>query len=79
MLQFLSSLVLRTFCRDGRVLVGGGKSRHLHVFGLETHRLLRIVELPAKVKVVRQLHFLPDSFDGGANQVRMPEQVYVVL
>ena len=57
------------FHRDGRILVGGGRSRHLHVFNLETRRLLRIVELPDKVKSVKQLHFLPDSFDGGANQV----------
>lgn len=50
-------------------MVGGGRSRHLHVWALDTHKLLRIIELPSKVTQVKQLEFLPDSFDGGANQV----------
>ncbi|XP_069477672.1 TBC1 domain family member 31 isoform X2 [Ambystoma mexicanum] len=55
--------------RDGRVLVAGGKSNLLHLWCLNTKQLLRIVQMPTKVRVVRQLEFLPDSFDGGSSQV----------
>ncbi|KAK3086503.1 hypothetical protein FSP39_019322 [Pinctada imbricata] len=54
--------------RDGRILAAGGKSRFIHLWDLDTHRLLRIVELPNKVTTVKQLIFLPDNFDAGANQ-----------
>ena len=41
----------------------------LHVWSLESKKLMKILQLPAKVTSVKQLEFLPDSFDGGANQV----------
>ncbi|XP_033626137.1 TBC1 domain family member 31-like [Asterias rubens] len=55
--------------RDGRFLVAGGKSRFLHVWALDTRRLLRVIEMPVKVRVVKQLEFLPESFDGGSSQI----------
>ncbi|CAN8183730.1 unnamed protein product [Coccothraustes coccothraustes] len=55
--------------RDGRTLVAGGKSNHLHLWCLELKRLIRIIQMPEKVRAVRHLEFLPDSFDGGSNQV----------
>ncbi|XP_019383664.1 PREDICTED: TBC1 domain family member 31 [Gavialis gangeticus] len=55
--------------RDGRMLVAGGKSNHLHLWCLESKQLLRIIQMPTKVRAVRHLEFLPDSFDGGSNQV----------
>ncbi|XP_053843606.1 TBC1 domain family member 31 isoform X2 [Vidua macroura] len=55
--------------RDGHTLVAGGKSNHLHVWCLELKRLMRIIQMPEKVRAVRHLEFLPDSFDGGSNQV----------
>lgn len=55
--------------RDGRLLAAGGRSRFIHLWDLDTHRLLRIIELPVKVTAVKQLVFLPDNFDAGANQV----------
>uniref|UniRef100_A0A8C8R4Z7 TBC1 domain family member 31 n=1 Tax=Pelusios castaneus TaxID=367368 RepID=A0A8C8R4Z7_9SAUR len=55
--------------RDGRVLVTGGKLNHLHLWCLESKQLLRIIQMPTKVRAVRHLEFLPDSFDGGSNQV----------
>lgn len=60
----------RTFAatKDGRVLAAGGRSRFIHLWDLDTHRLLRIVELPTKVTSVKQLSFLPDKFDAGQNQ-----------
>ncbi|XP_022110493.1 TBC1 domain family member 31-like isoform X2 [Acanthaster planci] len=55
--------------RDGRLLVAGGKSRFLHIWALDTRRLLRVIEMPTKVHVVKQVEFLPESFDGGSSQV----------
>ena len=55
--------------RDGHYLVAGGCSRNLYVWTLETRQLLRVVQMPKKVTAVKHLEFLPDSFDGGANQV----------
>ncbi|XP_067054665.1 TBC1 domain family member 31-like isoform X2 [Acropora muricata] len=54
--------------RDGRLLVAGGRSRFLHVWNLENKRLLHVIQLPAKVRLARQLEFMNDSFDGGASQ-----------
>ncbi|NXM71888.1 TBC31 protein, partial [Serilophus lunatus] len=55
--------------RDGRTFVAGGKSNHLHLWCLESKQLIRIIQMPEKVRAVRHLEFLPDSFDGGSNQV----------
>lgn len=55
--------------RDGRALVAGGKSNLLHLWCLNTKQLLRIIQMPTKVRAVRQLEFLPDSFDGGSSQI----------
>ncbi|WAR11356.1 TBC31-like protein [Mya arenaria] len=61
----------RTFAatKDGRILAAGGRSRFVHLFALDTRKLLRIVEMPEKVTAVKQLIFLPENFDGGASQV----------
>ncbi|KAK6490883.1 TBC1 domain family member 31 [Huso huso] len=55
--------------QDGRVLVAGGKSNYLHLWCLDTRQLLRIIQMPPKVRTVRSMVFLPDSFDGGSSQV----------
>ena len=55
--------------RDGRMLAAGGRSRYIHLWSLDTRRLLRIIEMPAKVTTVKQLEFLPDSFQDGFDQV----------
>ncbi|XP_037022645.2 TBC1 domain family member 31 [Artibeus jamaicensis] len=66
-----SSISYKVFAvtRDGRVLAAGGKSNHLHLWCLEAKQLLRVIQMPAKVRAVRHLEFLPDSFDAGSNQV----------
>jgi len=63
-------------CRDGKLLVGGGRSRFLHVWSLDSQSLLRVIELPRKVTSVHQLDFLPTSFDAGSNKV---SHMYTVL
>ncbi|KAK6174116.1 hypothetical protein SNE40_017453 [Patella caerulea] len=55
--------------RDGRILAAGGKSRYIHLWSLDTRRILRIIELPNKVTSVKQVEFLPDSFHTGVDQV----------
>ena len=54
---------------DARYLVAGGKSRFLHLWSLDSSKLIRVIEMPAKVKVIRQLEFLPDSYQKGVDQV----------
>lgn len=54
--------------RDGRLLAAGGRSHFLHIWTLESKKLLRIIDLPTKVRVVKQLEFLSDSFDGGSSE-----------
>ncbi|XP_030336037.1 TBC1 domain family member 31 isoform X3 [Strigops habroptila] len=58
--------------RDGRIFVAGGKSNQLHLWCLESKQLTRIIQMPAKVRAVRHLEFLPDSFDGGSSQPLPP-------
>ncbi|NXU83623.1 TBC31 protein, partial [Xiphorhynchus elegans] len=66
-----SVLLYKVFAvtRDGRTFVAGGKSNHLHLWCLESKQLIKIIQMPEKVRAVRHLEFLPDSFDGGSNQV----------
>ncbi|XP_018122050.1 TBC1 domain family member 31 isoform X1 [Xenopus laevis] len=55
--------------RDGRMLAAGGKSKNLHLWCLDSKQLFRIIQMPAKVRSVQQLEFLPDNFDGGSSQI----------
>ncbi|KFP35379.1 TBC1 domain family member 31, partial [Chlamydotis macqueenii] len=66
-----SVLLYKVFAvtRDGRIFVAAGKSNHLHLWCLESKQLIRIIQMPAKVRAIRHLEFLPDSFDGGSNQI----------
>ncbi|XP_053064588.1 TBC1 domain family member 31 isoform X7 [Acinonyx jubatus] len=66
-----SSVLYKVFAvtRDGRILAAGGKSHHLHLWCLEAKQLFRIIQMPTKVRAIRHLEFLPDSFDAGSNQV----------
>ncbi|XP_061229454.1 TBC1 domain family member 31 isoform X3 [Neopsephotus bourkii] len=69
-----SALLYKAFAvtRDGRIFVAGGKSNQLHLWCLESKQLTRIIQMPPKVRAVRHLEFLPDSFDGGSNQPPPP-------
>nr|XP_045364388.1 TBC1 domain family member 31 isoform X3 [Camelus bactrianus] len=66
-----SNILYKVFAvtRDGRILAAGGKSNHLHLWCLEAKHLFRIIQMPTKVRAIRHLEFLPDSFDAGSNQV----------
>ena len=44
------------------------RSHFLHIWTLESKTLLRIIDLPTKVRIVKQLEFLADTFDGGSSQ-----------
>ncbi|XP_056300983.1 TBC1 domain family member 31 [Pseudoliparis swirei] len=54
--------------RDGKSLAAGGRSNLLHLWCLDSQQLIRVIQMPTQVRTVRQLEFLPDSFDGGASQ-----------
>lgn len=54
--------------RDGKNLVSGGRSNLLHRWCLENKQLIRVIQMPSQVRTIRQLEFVPDSFDSGANQ-----------
>ncbi|XP_028985560.1 TBC1 domain family member 31 [Betta splendens] len=54
---------------DGKSLVAGGRSNLLHLWCLDSQQLVRVIQMPTQVRTVRQLEFLRDSFDGGANQM----------
>uniref|UniRef100_G3WG19 TBC1 domain family member 31 n=1 Tax=Sarcophilus harrisii TaxID=9305 RepID=G3WG19_SARHA len=58
--------------RDGRILAAGGKSNHIHLWCLETQQLFRIIQLPTKIRSIRYIEFIPDSFDAGSNQPPPP-------
>nr|XP_058898769.1 TBC1 domain family member 31 isoform X5 [Kogia breviceps] len=66
-----SSILYKVFAvtRDGQILAAAGKSNHLHLWCLEAKQLFRIIQMPTKVRAIRHLEFLPDSFDAGSNQV----------
>nr|XP_019946572.1 PREDICTED: TBC1 domain family member 31 [Paralichthys olivaceus] len=53
---------------DGKRLVAGGRSNLLHLWCLDSKQLVRVIQMPTQVRTVRQLEFLPDSFDGGVSQ-----------
>lgn len=55
--------------QDGRTLVAAGKSQFLYVWALDSRKLIRIVQMPKRVTQIREIEFLSDSFNGGANQV----------
>ncbi|CAJ1062028.1 TBC1 domain family member 31 [Xyrichtys novacula] len=54
--------------RNGKSLAAGGRSNLLHLWCLDSQQLIRVIQMPSQVRTVRQLEFLHDSFDGGANQ-----------
>uniref|UniRef100_A0A7N6BCN3 TBC1 domain family member 31 n=1 Tax=Anabas testudineus TaxID=64144 RepID=A0A7N6BCN3_ANATE len=63
---------------DGKSLVAGGRSNLLHLWCLDSKQLVRVIQMPTQVRTVRQLEFLPDSFDGGASQVHTGPFLFVV-
>lgn len=54
--------------------MAGGRSSFIHIWKMENRQLLRIIQLPSKVRQVKQLVFLTNNFDGGSSEV-----VYSVL
>lgn len=55
--------------KNGKTLVAAGKSNLLHVYSLETLRIVRIVQMPEHVNTVKDVSFLCEKFDNGANKI----------
>lgn len=67
---------LGRFCfSDGSILVCGGKSSYLQIWNLETHKLIKIIELPKVIKEIKDMAFLSESFDGGSHKVSRPRSI----
>ncbi|KAM8847022.1 TBC1 domain family member 31 isoform 1-T1 [Synchiropus picturatus] len=60
----------RTFAvsQDGKLLAAGGRSYLLHLWCLESKELVKVIQMPDEVRTVKQLEFLPDTFDEAAGQ-----------
>ncbi|XP_061919538.1 TBC1 domain family member 31 isoform X2 [Entelurus aequoreus] len=54
--------------RDGKILAAAGRSNLLHLWCLDRKVLVNGIQMPAQVRTVRQLEFLPDSSDERASQ-----------
>lgn len=54
---------------DGSTLVCGGKSSYLQIWNLETHKLMKIIELPKVIKEIKDMEFLSQSLEGGSQKV----------
>ncbi|XP_066540081.1 TBC1 domain family member 31 [Hoplias malabaricus] len=55
--------------QDGKILAAGGRSNLIYLWCLDSQQLFRVLQMPPKVRTIRQLDFLPDSFDGGSSQI----------
>ncbi|XP_066936715.1 TBC1 domain family member 31-like [Clytia hemisphaerica] len=47
-----------TATNDCRVLVGGGRSRFLYLWNMDNRQLIQVIELPDKVKSVKDIQFV---------------------
>uniref|UniRef100_A0AAY4CIP8 TBC1 domain family member 31 n=1 Tax=Denticeps clupeoides TaxID=299321 RepID=A0AAY4CIP8_9TELE len=54
---------------DGKTLAVGGRSSLIHLWCLDSQKLMRVAQMPPNVRTVRHLEFLPDSFDRGSSQI----------
>ncbi|CAF0809776.1 unnamed protein product [Didymodactylos carnosus] len=54
---------------DGRTLVAGGKSSYLQIWNLETHKLIKIIELPKTTKEIKEMEFICENFDSGSHKI----------
>lgn len=55
--------------RNGRAMVIGGHTPSLVVFCLDTWVVKKIIEFPESIPGVKQIEFVPQIFDGGANKI----------
>ena len=53
----------------GRLLVAGGRSNALHMWDMQRHQLEHIIQLPPKIKCVKHLMFVGNTFDGHKSEV----------
>ncbi|XP_077455071.1 TBC1 domain family member 31 [Stigmatopora argus] len=54
--------------QDGKTLAAGGRSNLLHLWCLESKKLIKVIQMPTPIRTVRQLEFLPTRVDGTSSQ-----------
>lgn len=55
--------------KNGRAMVVAGHSSNMVIFCLDTWSVKKIVEFPDCISGIKQLDFVPQVFDGGANKI----------
>lgn len=55
--------------KNGRAMVIGGHTLSLVVFCLDTWTVKKVIEFPENIPGVKQIEFVPQIFDGGANKI----------
>lgn len=55
--------------KNGKVMVIGGHTPNLVIFSLDTWVIKKVVEFPENISGIKQLEFVPQVFDGGANKI----------
>nr|XP_061789654.1 TBC1 domain family member 31-like [Nerophis lumbriciformis] len=68
--DFGPRLFYKTFAvtQDGKMLAAGGRSNLLHLWCLDSKKLVKVIQMPTPIRTVRQLEFLPNRFDGTSSQ-----------
>ncbi|XP_057291272.1 TBC1 domain family member 31-like isoform X2 [Hydractinia symbiolongicarpus] len=54
---------------DCRVLAAGGRSRFIYLWNLDSRMLIQVIELPEKIKEVKELEFVTDNFAVNQHQL----------
>lgn len=54
---------------DSRFLAAGGKSRFIHFWNLDSRQLIQVIELPNKVKEVKDVQFVTEKITVSQNQL----------
>jgi WD40 repeat protein len=62
--------------QDGQLLAAGGRSQYLHLWDMRSHTLSQIIQLPPKLKFIKQLQFLPNKLKENTTEVSSVQFFY---
>eukprot|EP00794_Sanderia_malayensis_P018697 gene18697-20585_t len=55
--------------QDSRTLIAAGRSQFLHVWNLDSQHLIRIIQLPSKIREVKRIQFVNDAISVDGTQI----------